>query len=140
MWNLKHEVTSSHPLTRDTSLSKGKDFVPLIKEAAQLCRVAVMVLSQQFFGSKWPMIELAEFHAAQQAGNKQLKMFPLFYKLSIDELDDRSIENRWMPIWKQHASKDKRIDVKMWSAAVRALRRANGLIFQKPLNGASEVA
>jgi hypothetical protein len=113
------------------SLPKGKDFVPLIKEAAQLCHVAVIVLSEEFLCSKWPMIELAEFHAAQQAGNQKLNMLPLFYKLSVDDLDDETIEGCWMPKWIKHASEDERIDVAKWSAAVRALRAVNGLKFGK---------
>jgi hypothetical protein len=116
---------------RHHSLPKGKDFVQLIKEAAQLCHVAVIVLSDEFLCSKWPMIELAEFHAAQQAGNHRLNMLPLFYKLSVDDLGEQAIENRWMPIWIQQASKDDRIDVTKWRAAVRVLQRANGLIFRK---------
>ena len=123
---------------RHHSLPKGKDFVPLIKEAARLCHVAVMVLSNEFLCSKWPMIELAEFHAAQQAENHHLNMLPLFYKLSVDDLDEKAIKNCWMPIWIQHAIKDERIDVTKWSAAVTALRKANGLVFCK--NAMSKVA
>ncbi|KAG0561331.1 hypothetical protein KC19_9G056000 [Ceratodon purpureus] len=122
---------------RQHSLPKGKDFVPLIKEAAQRCHVAVIVLSEKFLSSKWPMIELAEFHAAQQAGNKQLNMLPLFYKLGVDDLDDGAIENRWMLRWRQLAKDDRRIDVEKWGAAVRALRKANGVVSGK--NGTSEV-
>ncbi|KAG0561338.1 hypothetical protein KC19_9G056700 [Ceratodon purpureus] len=116
---------------RHHSLPKGKDFVPFIKEAAQLCHVAVIVLSEKYLCSKWPMIELAEFHAAQQAGNQQLYMLPVFYKLAVDDLDDRAIEDRWMPRWRQLAKDDRRIDVEKWGAAVRALRKANGLVFGK---------
>ncbi|KAG0626642.1 hypothetical protein M758_2G140400 [Ceratodon purpureus] len=122
---------------RQQSLPMGKDFVPLIKEAAQRCHVAVIVLSEKFLCSKWPMIELAEFHAAQQAGNQQLNMLPLFYKLAVDNLDDGAIEERWMPRWRQLAKDDRRIDVEKWGAAVRALRKANGVVFGK--NGTSEV-
>ncbi|KAG0561334.1 hypothetical protein KC19_9G056300 [Ceratodon purpureus] len=122
---------------RQHSLPKGKDFVPFIKEAAQLCHAAVIILSEKYLFSKWPMIELAEFHAAQQAGNKQLSMLPLFYKLAVDDLDDRAIEDRWMPRWRQLAKDDRRIDVEKWGAAVRALRKANGLVFGK--SGTSEV-
>jgi hypothetical protein len=122
----------------EQSLPKGKDFAPLIKEAAQLCEVAVVVLSEEFLCSKWPMIELAEFHAAQLAGNQRLNMLPLFYKLSVDDLRDRSIEDRWMPKWREYANDDKRIDVAKWNAAVRALRKVNGVIFHK--NAMSEVA
>jgi hypothetical protein len=122
----------------EQSLPKGKDFAPLIKEAAQLCEVAVVVLSEEFLCSKWPMIELAEFHGAQQAGNQRLNMLPLFYKLSVDDLRDRSIEFRWMPKWREYANDDKTIDVAKWSAAVRVLRKVNGVIFHK--NAMSEVA
>ncbi|KAG0605267.1 hypothetical protein M758_9G044500 [Ceratodon purpureus] len=118
---------------RHHSLPKGKDFVLFIKEAAQLCHVAVVVLSEKYLCSKWPMIELAEFHAAQQAGNQQLNMLPLFYKLGEDDLDDRAIEDRWMPMWRHLAKGDRRIDVEKWGAAVRALRKANGLVFGKHL-------
>jgi hypothetical protein len=116
---------------REQSLPKGKDFAPLIREAAQLCHAAVVVLSEEFLCSKWPMIELAEFHGAQQAGNQRLNMLPVFYKLSVDDLCDRSIEDRWMPKWREYANDDKRIDVAKWSAAVRALRKVNGVIFHK---------
>jgi hypothetical protein len=123
---------------REQSLPKGKDFAPLIREAAQLCHAAVVVLSEEFLCSKWPMIELAEFHGAQQAGNQRLNMLPVFYKLSVDDLCDRSIEDRWMPKWREYANDDKRIDVAKWSAAVRALRKVNGVIFHK--KGMSEGA
>lgn len=98
------------------SLPKGKYFMPFNKEAAQLCHVAVTVLSKEFLCSKWPMKELAWFHAAQQAGNEHLNMLPLFYKLSIEDLDDKSIMDHWMPIWKGLASNDKSIDLTKWSA------------------------
>ena len=84
------------------------------------------------------MIELAEFHGAQEAGNRRLKMLPLFYKLSAKDLDEGSIRERWMPEWRQLANGDERISVEKWSAAVRALRKANGVVFGQM--GASEVA
>lgn len=114
---------------RHHSLPKGKYFVPLIKEAAPHCLVAVILLSEDFLCSKWPMIELAEFHGAQQAENQRLNMLPLFYKLSVKDLGERAVEERWMPTWRQLASGDERIDVHKWSAAVRALRKVNGLVF-----------
>jgi hypothetical protein len=122
---------------RHHSLPKGKDFVPFIMEAAQRCHVAVMVLSKEFLCSKWPMIELAEFHAAQQAGNQQLNMLPLFYKLSINDLGDRAMEECWLPRWRQHVEDDRRIDVEKWGAALSVLRKVNGVVFGK--NGTSEV-
>ena len=122
---------------RQHSLPKGKDFVPLIKKAARNCHVAVMVLSEEFLSSKWPMIELAEFHGAQQAGNPRLNMLPLFYKLAVKDLDETAIEERWMPKWRQLADEDARIIVADWIGAVRALRSPNGVVFGQ--RGVSEV-
>jgi hypothetical protein len=122
---------------RTHSLPKGKEFAELILDAAKQCHVAVIVLSEEYLSSKWPMIELAAFHKAQNAakekGYQPLDMLPLFFKLSKKDLDESSIENRWMPKWKELASKDSkgRIKVDEWSAAVRALSSVNGLIFEK---------
>lgn len=111
------------------SLPKGKTFAPLILEAAKQCHVAVIVLSEEFLTSKWPMIELAAFHDAKQEGNQQLTMLPLFFKISVHDLDDLAIENRWVPRWRELASTDKRIDPKKWTAVVKALRGVNGLVY-----------
>ncbi|KAG0605393.1 hypothetical protein M758_9G055500 [Ceratodon purpureus] len=118
---------------RQHSLPAGKDYEPLIIEAAQLCRVAVIVLSEKFLCSTWPMIELTQFYAAQQVVNKHLNMLPLFYKLGVEELDldDRAIEDKWIPIWKELAKADRRIDVEKCSAAVRKLYKTGGLDFSK---------
>ncbi|KAG0562315.1 hypothetical protein KC19_9G136400 [Ceratodon purpureus] len=117
---------------RSHSLPKGKNFAALILEAAKLCHVAVVVLSETFLTSKWPMIELGEFHEAKNSGNSSLNMLPLFFKLSVEDLDEQSISERWMPKWQEYASTDKRIDLNLWRDAVSALPKVNGLIFEKP--------
>ncbi|KAG0576751.1 hypothetical protein KC19_5G105100 [Ceratodon purpureus] len=117
---------------RSHSLPKGKDFAALILEAAKLCHVGVVVLSETFLTSKWPMIELGKFHEAKKSENSSLNMLPLFFKLSIEDLDEQSISERWMPKWQEFASTDKRIDVNLWRDAVLALPKVNGLIFEKP--------
>lgn len=43
------------------SLPKGKKFASLIIEAAKICQVAVVVFSEDYLSSKWPMIELEKF-------------------------------------------------------------------------------
>lgn len=113
---------------RLNSLPKGKEFAPLILKAAQHCHVAVIVLSQDYLISKWPMIELSECHAAEQAGNQALNLLPLFFKSSVHDLDDQAIKERWMSTWKEYESEDKRIDVAKWCEAVRALRKVNGIV------------
>ncbi|KAG0622823.1 hypothetical protein M758_3G126300 [Ceratodon purpureus] len=117
---------------RNHSLPKGKDFAALISEAAKLCHVAVVVLSETFLTSKWPMIELGKFHEAKNSENSSLNILPLFFKLSIEDLDEQSISERWIPKWQEYASTDKRIDVNLWRDAVLALPKVNGLVFEEP--------
>ncbi|KAG0627336.1 hypothetical protein M758_2G192700 [Ceratodon purpureus] len=117
---------------RSHSLPKGKDFAALILEAAKLCHVGVVVLSETFLTSKWPMIELGKFHEAKKSENSSLNMLPLFFKLSVEDLDEQSVSERWMPKWQEYATTDKRIDVTLWRDAVLALPKVNGLIFEEP--------
>lgn len=116
---------------RSHSLPKGKDFAPLILEAAKQCHVAVIVLSENYLTSKWPMIELCAFYEAKMENPRRLNVLPLFFKLSREDLDERSIEERWMSKWKEFASLDMRIDVHKWKKAVKSLPQVNGLIFEQ---------
>ena len=116
---------------RPTSLPKGEKFAALIIDAAQRCQVAVVVLSEMYLSSKWPMLELVEFVRAMKSGNKSLRLLPLFYKASVVDLSDESIENKWRPRWMKLAETDQRLDIEEWAAAVRELRRVNSLPFDK---------
>ncbi|XP_024389454.1 disease resistance protein RPP2B-like [Physcomitrium patens] len=120
---------------RSHSLPKGETFATLILQAAKQCHVAVTVLSKTFLTSKWPMIELGEFYKARNAGNPPPYLLPLFFKVSIKDLDEQSIEKLWMPTWEKFHAVDKRIDLGLWKRAVKALSGTNGFIFEqaKPL-------
>lgn len=112
----------------ESSLPKGENFVPLIFKAAQHCRVAVVVLSEEFLTSKWPMIELAEFVKARNNGNKELKLLPLFYGLSVADTRDETNKRRWRAAWEAFAGTDDS-SVKAMTEAFEELRRVNGLEF-----------
>lgn len=117
---------------RSDSLPKGKKFSTLILDAARKCRVAVVVLSEEYLSSKWPMLELAEFVRARGSENKNLDLLPLFYKASVGDLSDESIKNKWRPRWmKLVGSDDARVDLEDWTRALRVLRGINGLSFDK---------
>ena len=47
-----------------SSLPKGERFAELILEAAKQCEMAVVVVSEEYFTSRWPMIELHSFAEA----------------------------------------------------------------------------
>ncbi|KAG0606188.1 hypothetical protein M758_9G120900 [Ceratodon purpureus] len=120
---------------RDDSLPKGKKFAPLIFDAAKECKVAVVVLSREYLTSTWPMLELVEFVRAKRSENKSLELLPLFYKASVADLSEESIKNEWRPRWMDlvRPSRDRDRDdiADEWAAAVRELRRVNGLTVEQ---------
>lgn len=118
------------------SLPKGEKFPERILRSARECDVAVVVLSEKYLLSKWPMLELATFVNAQESDNKKLKILPLFYKLEISALKDESMQRRMSHAWNTYAKEDPRIDPTRWRDAVRILSGINGEAFDKD----SEVA
>ena len=89
---------------RRESLPIGEEFPKLIIEAARTCEVAVVILSKGFLTSKWPMTELIEFVDAKKPRlldrpnpnyNPNLKLVPVFYKTSADDLKPDLLDNLW---------------------------------------------
>lgn len=107
------------------SLPTGQRFPELIIKAAEQCRVAVIVLSEGYLTSKWPMLELVEFHQSMKKGNK-ITLLPVFYKLTPDRIESPKWTKAWVELFKQ----DEEL-VKKCKDAVHALKAINGLIFEK---------
>ena len=104
---------------RSSGLPKGERFLELILRAARQCELAVVVLSEEFFTSKWPMIDLNTFVQTrlQQEGlksNTKLKILPLFHGLSIVEFGNKRRRAGWFAKWDALAKEDSRIKVKAW--------------------------
>jgi hypothetical protein len=76
------------------SLPYGVNFPERILDAPRNCEVAVNVISESYFKRKWPMIELAEFVSSQSQFPK-LKILPLFYKLTVEELKRPERQKEW---------------------------------------------
>jgi len=133
-WDLRNR---GHTLFFDKSsdsLPKGKAFPELIVQAARECVVAVVVLSEQYLMSKWPMLELVAFVDAQRTCNPKLHILPLFYKLDVGDLKDGQ---RWKAEWQSLAALDARVDPRKCEDALRILTRSNGERFSE--YGESEV-
>lgn len=70
----------------DESLPKGEKWYITMLDAANQCRVVIVVLSNDFFlNSKWPMIELNELATAQELSNSNLKMSLLHLGITFEQ-------------------------------------------------------
>ncbi|KAG0582701.1 hypothetical protein KC19_3G078300 [Ceratodon purpureus] len=117
---------------RTDSLPWGESFPDAIFRAAKQCQVAVVVLSDEFFMSKWPMLELVAFMEARKSGaNEGLKILPLFFKISLKDLKDATRRERWFSSWEDIARKDGRIKLRDWKDALEQLPRFNGFEYVK---------
>ncbi|KAG0606280.1 hypothetical protein M758_9G128300 [Ceratodon purpureus] len=118
---------------RPRCLPKGEKFPQHIFEAAQQCSLAVVVVSEEYFTSKWPMIELVEFVRAKKSGrNPNLKILPLFMELSVSDFCDQTRQEGWFRKWSEWAEADSsRIDVAEWKEALKEVKAFNGMQFHQ---------
>ena len=145
---------------RDDSLPKGKKFPELIFHAARQCRVAILVLSEDFFtNSKWPMLELAAFVDTQKRnagkGSRDVYILPVY--LGLSRVDCRKDENirRWQRRWEEmeelevagkmremdeqahlqaeiEAAKNSRLSrAQEWKEALKVLGPSNGIEYEQ---------
>ena len=115
---------------RPSSLPKGERFPDLIKAAVAQCEMMVVVVSEEYFASKWPMIELNGFMQATKK-NKNLKVLPLFFGLNVDEFLDSDRQEEWFKKWDTMAKDDKRIEVGEWKESLRSFGAFNGLVYDR---------
>jgi len=59
------------------SLPKGERFPPHLFKVAKQCLLAMIVLSERYLTSKWPMLELTAFVKARKRKNRNMKLLPL---------------------------------------------------------------
>ncbi|KAI5063037.1 hypothetical protein GOP47_0021584 [Adiantum capillus-veneris] len=119
-----HGFSTFFDQNRD-SLPLGEDFPRHILTAASACKLALVVLSDEYLSSKWPMIELcAVMHATPS-----VKILPLFFRLVPDDLKRKGNLKKWHSKWRAFAKQDKRISLMEWEKAVQSLRSLHGLAY-----------
>ncbi|KAG0568920.1 hypothetical protein KC19_6G051900 [Ceratodon purpureus] len=119
---------------RPRCLPKGERFPQHIFKAAQQCSLAVVVVSEEYFTSKWPMIELVEFVRARKSGrNPNLKILPLFLGLTVSEFGDQKRQEGWFRKWAEWAEEDPvmRINSAEWKEALKEVKAFNGMQFHQ---------
>ena len=116
---------------RPSSLPLGERFPDLIKDAVAQCEMMVVVVSEDYFISKWPMIELNGFVQASKGKDNLKKILPLFYGLTVDELFDSDRQQKWFTTWETMAIRDSRIKVDEWKESLKGLHPFNGLVYDQ---------
>lgn len=122
---------------RSSSLPKGEKFAKLILEAAKRCKMAVVVVSEEYFTSKWPMLELNTFVQATLGFNPQLKILPLFFGMSVSEFGNSSRQEGWFHEWERWAKGDARIKPLEYKYALKVLQSFNGIEFNPEMRDIS---
>ena len=133
--NLCEELERCHRYpffdVREESLPIGENFVKHIFAAIEQCYVGIVILSVEFFTSKWPMMELAAM-VDEIEKRKDFKLIPVFLRTSIADFDNPENQERWQECWEVMAKKNPgRVEVGKWKAALKYIRPLNGVV-QKP--------
>ena len=131
--HLDHRLRSVHHYpffdVREDSLPLGDKFADIIFQASKQCRLAIVVVSDDFFMSKWPMLELASFVEAKDGVNPEMKILPLFYRLTVAEFQDPERHRIWLEKWKLLKEFDERLDISSWEKALRVLGGHKGPVY-----------
>jgi hypothetical protein len=114
---------------REDSLPVGDKFADIIFQASKQCQLAIVVVSDDFFMSKWPMLELASFVEAKDGVNPEMKILPLFYRLTVAEFKDPERQRVWFEKWKMLKETHERVDILSWRNAVRVLGGHTGVVY-----------
>ncbi|KAI5066620.1 hypothetical protein GOP47_0019244 [Adiantum capillus-veneris] len=113
---------------RPHSLPKGQEFPSRIFKAASECFLAIVLLSEDFLNSKWPLLELVAFVRAKKASQNVQILPVLLGSLQPHDLKDTAKLSKH---WKKWAKCDTRIHCSELKAAVRALKVVNMLAQSK---------
>ena len=94
----------------------------------------MVILSNEFFSSKWPMMELVAMHDRvvdeMRNGKHIFKIMPIFLRISMKEFDDPNNRNRWVSCWQKLAMENPgRVNMEKCEASVKYLHSINGLLY-----------
>ncbi|KAI5062171.1 hypothetical protein GOP47_0022710 [Adiantum capillus-veneris] len=81
------------------SLPSGHSYPTRIFQACLACKMGVVVLSEDYVQSLWPMLELQYL----LRGRPERPIYPLFYKLKPSDLTTPANLERWKKCWAKNA-------------------------------------
>ena len=116
---------------RPSSLLRGESITDVIKAAVAQCKMMVVVVSEEYFTSKWTMIELNGFVQATKGKDNWKNIMPLFYGLNVDEFFESDRQENWFMTWETMAKVDDRIKVDEWKESLKRLSAFKGLVYDR---------
>ena len=92
--------------------------------------MGIVVVTEAFFKGKWPMTELIAFVEAQTNDpTRKLRVFPLFYKLTPDDIKEHLRKETWEPDWEEMSKGNHPLEVKKCRQAVNWLCSPRGIVY-----------
>jgi len=99
------------------SLVKGKEFPEHLRKEASTCKIAVAVLSEDFFtASSWPMAEIITSVEAEKP-----IIFPLFYLVSSQRIKDVKKREEWSAQWDSWGMDRHNMGLQQWKKTLKKI-------------------
>ena len=109
------------------SIPKTYAIPQAIQRELDRTQVGVVIITKEFFEGKWPMTELLYLVASMRRNPNGVRILPLFYRLSADEVRDRLRNRVWDEVWEQMSTDRHPIDVEECRNAVDTLCMQHGI-------------
>ena len=109
----------------DSGMKMGVDFTKEIKEELWKADLGIVILSDEFFHSRWCMLELKEL--VELHNKKRVQVLPVFYTITPDQVRDFLRDQRWEDDWRRMSTASHPINVGDYREAVNTLCNIHGM-------------
>lgn len=109
-------------------MKKARDFRNLLFQQIEITDLGIVVVSEEFFKKKWPMVELMKFvELDEQHKHPKVLVLPLFYKLTTEGVRIHLEHGFWEEWWKKMSTQRHPINSQKCREAVETLCNMNGI-------------
>lgn len=120
-----------HVFRDNDALPFGEEIGPELLWAIRNCRIAIPIISEQYFESKWCLRELTEIMNCYKNGG--ISVFPIFYK--VDVVDVRHQRNNFGETLLKQEIQGGREEPREWKYALRYVTDIRGWTSKTIANG-----
>lgn len=120
-----------HVFRDHDTLPIGEEIELELLQAIRSCRIAIPIISEQYFESNWCLRELTEIMNCSV--KHDTSVFPIFYK--VDVVDIRRLHDNFGEALLKPEIQGRREDVTKWEKALRDVTYIRGWVSQTIANG-----